>query len=349
MKVLVTGASGFFGASLVPALVNVGHEVTTFGRSKNIPAFAQLPVHHVSGDIADVKAMESAMQGIDVVFHMAGLVSYRKCDYDKLYEANVVGSRNVMEAALAAKVKRVVHLSSIAGMGIPPEGEIGTEELPYNLEGRGLHYCDTKHLSEVEVLKFAKRGLAIIVLSPGITFGEGDTHPHHHTIFNSMARGGIIGCPKGGVTFSDIRDVVQACVNAMTMGRPGECYVVGSANMTFKNAAIALSKLIGCKPPTYAIPGPISELAGTICEAVSPIFGVVPRLTWQVTWLSQRNIFFSSDKAIRELGLEQTPFEETIHRTASQYLSPANLKHLQHLQTSTSPDPSSPAELARKK
>ena len=325
MKVFVTGASGFFGGRLVPRLVELGHEVTTFGRSKDIPAFAELKsCHHITGDIGDVAAMTSAMAGADVVFHMAGLVSYRKSDYDRLYEANVLGSRNVMQAAVAAKAGRVIHLGSIAGMGIPAPGTVGTEDLEYNLKGLGLYYCDTKHESDVEVLKFASQ-IPVLILSPGITFGEGDNHPHHHTIFNSMAKGGLVGFPRGGVTFSDIQDVVQSCVNAMTMGRPGQKYVIGSANMTFQNAANTVSKIVGSKPPLFAIPGPISELAGAACEAIFPVLGLTPVLTRQVAWLSQRNIFFSSEKAVLELGLKQTSFEDTIRRTAPYYLSAAKL------------------------
>lgn len=322
MKVLVTGASGFFGQQLVPALLTAGHDVTTFGRSSSIAAFSMLPIRHIRGDINNIDSMKTAFVGIDVIIHMAGLVSYRRADYNKLYQSNVVGSRNVMEAALQTTgLQRVVHLSSIAGMGIPAPGTIGDETLEYNLEGRDLHYCDTKHESEVEVLKFAERGLPIVVLSPGITFGEGDTHPHHFTIFKSMARGGLLGYPRGGVMFSDIQDVVQVCINAMTMGRTGERYVTGSENVTFRDAALALSRVIGCKPPSFAIPGAVSEWAGLLCEAIFPVFGRSPVLTWQSAWLSQRNIFFSSDKAVRELALHQTPFEETIRRTAAYYMS----------------------------
>ena len=321
MKVLVTGASGFFGSQLVPYLIEHGHDVRTFGRSLSIPQFSHLPVEHVSGDIGAITSILSAVKGSDAVIHMAGLVSYRAPDYEALYQANVLGSRNVMDAVLqAGDVQRVIHLSSIAGMGIPPHGVIADESFEYNLAGRNLHYCDTKHESEMVVLSYAQKGLPVLVLSPGITFGEGDNHPHHHTIFSSMARGGLIGYPRGGVMFSDIKDVVLGISNALTMGKPGERYVIGSDNMTFRDAAVALSEIIGCKPPSFAIPPRLSELAGVACEAICPIFGLTPRLTWQSAWLSQHNIFFSSDKAIRELDYKQTPFRETIRRTASHYL-----------------------------
>jgi dihydroflavonol-4-reductase len=326
LKVLVTGASGFFGHSLVPALVRASHGVVTFGRSETIPQFASLSVEHRRGDLADIDGMTNAFRNVDAVIHMAGLVSYRKDDLQKLITTNVTGTGNVMEAAGRAGVGRVIHMSSIAGMGIPPEGEIGTEELPYNLADRGLHYCDTKHQSEVVALSYSKRGLPVIALSPGITFGEGDTHPHHLAIFKSMQKGGQIGYPRGGVMFSDIQDVVRTTINALTMGRPGENYVVGSANLTFRQASAELSKVIGGKVPYFPIPGAVSELAGISCEAVFPLLGLTPKLTWQVAWLSRHKIFFSSDKAARELGHQQTPFPETIKRTAPHYLGAPGAK-----------------------
>jgi dihydroflavonol-4-reductase len=237
VKVLVTGASGFFGARLVPTLVERDHEVTTLGRTESIGIFDELPVKHVRADILQPDTLVEPMRGMDAVIHMAGLVSYRKSDYNKLHEANVVGSRNVIEAALKAGVGRVIHMSSIAGMGIPEPGKLGDENLPYNLKGLGLHYCDTKHESELAVLEVAEKGLPVLILSPGITLGEGDTHPHHFTIFRSVSNGVMMGYPTGGVMFSDIQDVVNTTINALSMGRPGERYVVGMPPQLFPESS----------------------------------------------------------------------------------------------------------------
>lgn len=322
MKVLVTGASGFIGQKLVPRLVEAGYSVRTFGRTKNKPqVFDKLPIEHVTGDIADEQAVKKAVEGMDIVFHMAGLVSYRKSDKKKQYNINVLGTRYVMEAALQAGCRRVIHTSSVAALGIPEPGTIGDETIVYNLDGLGLNYCDTKHQAELEVLASYKKGLEVIMLCPGIIFGEGDTHPHHHAIYAALLKGRLLGWPPGGVTFSDIEDVVATHINALTMGRSGERYVVGSACLSYREGALVLSKVLGSPSPKFRVPGFALELAGTLCEFFLPLIGKRPPLTRQVAWLAQQNIFFSSQKAIDELGLVQTPFEQTIARTAWYYLA----------------------------
>jgi len=326
-KVLVTGASGFIGSNLVARLVNDGYTVTTFGRS-GTPSkkLRDLPIEHLSGDVTNIESIYKAMEGVDVVFHLAGLVSYKKKDVHRQYGVNVVGTRNVMEAALRCNVGRVIHTSSVAAMGIPKNGELGTEEIEYNLGGLGLNYCDSKYAAEQEVKQIFKRGLPVITLSPGITFGEGDKHPHHHAIFTALAKGAMIGVPKGGVTFSDINDVVDAHVNAIEKGTPGDRYALVSANLTYREAAQVFSKVHGSRPPMFEIPASILIGLGTLAEAALPIFGMQSPVSRQAAWLAQHKIFFSSNKAIAELDFKPTAFEDTIRRVAPYYLYPKTKK-----------------------
>ena len=119
------------------------------------------------------------------------------------------------------------------------------EDIEYNLTGLGLTYCDTKHEAELEALQCFRKGLKVIILNPGIIFGEGDTHPHHHAIFAAMSKGSLIGVPAGGVTFSDINDVVDAHLSAIEKGLPGERYVIGSINLSFREAATIFAAVNG--------------------------------------------------------------------------------------------------------
>lgn len=320
MKVLVTGASGFIGSKLVAGLVEQGHSVRTLGRSTLRPDLAALPVEHVVADIIDHDKVAAAVAGRDVVYHLAGLVSYRKSVRDRQYRINVVGTRNVMDSCLKAGVSRVIHTSSIAAMGIPPEGQVGDESFVYNLTGRGLNYCETKHEGELVVNDYQKKGLPVLMLCPGIVLGEGDSHPHHQAIFMALSKGWLVGWPSGGVSFCDIQDVVGAHLNALTMGRAGERYVLASANLTYREATTIVSRVLGSPKPRFEIPGAIIELAGAFSEAVFPLLGQRPALTRQVAWLSRQKIFFSAAKAVAELAYQQTDFEQMIRRVAPYYL-----------------------------
>lgn len=324
-KVFVTGASGFIGSKLVRRLCEKGYQVRTFGRSSNKPhALQDLPIEHLYGDITNPEQIVTAMSGCDIVFHLAGLVSYKKRDIQRQFGVNVLGTRHVLDAAMKLGVKRFIHTSSVAAMGIPAPGSMGDETLAYNLQDKGLNYCDSKFEAEQQVLEYVKNDVPALMLNPGIVFGEGDTHPHHHAIFAFMSRGNLIGVPPGGVTFSDINDVVDAHVNAITMGTIGERYALVSANLTFKEAAAVFSKVMGKRPPLFEVPGPLLVAAGSLAETMLPMMGMNPPVTKQVAWLSQHKIFFSSAKAERELGFKPTPFEETVRRISPYYLGLQN-------------------------
>ncbi|HEY9677427.1 MAG TPA: SDR family NAD(P)-dependent oxidoreductase [Drouetiella sp.] len=332
-RVLVTGATGFIGSKLVHRLHELGFKIRTFGRS-HTPAsqFAGLNIEHYGGDITNPEQVSSAVQDCDIIFHLAGLVSYKKRDIQRQFGVNVLGTRNILEAAQKANVKRIIHTSSVAAIGVPEKGTIGTEELEYNLLGKGLNYCDSKYEAELQVRHFYQDGVPVLMLNPGIIFGEGDTHPHHHQIFESMSKGNLFGVPPGGIPFSDINDVVDAHINAITMGRLGERYVLVSANLSFRDAALVFCKQMKTKPPAFEFPGWFLVAAGSFAENVLPNLPkwkvgsmtvckpINVGLTRQQTWLSQHKIFFSSQKAVEELNFHQTPFEETVRRTAPYYL-----------------------------
>jgi len=305
----------------VRRLAEKGYNIRTFGRSSLAPhLLADLKIEHFGGDITNPEQVMSAVHGCQIIFHLAGLVSYRKRDIQRQYGVNVLGTRHVLEAALKSGVERVIHTSSVAAMGIPRPGTIGNETLEYNLLGKGLNYCDSKYEAEQQVLQFAKHGVPALMLNPGIVFGEGDTHPHHHAIFAMLSKGKVIGVPPGGVTFSDINDVVDAHVNAMTMGRLGERYALVSANLSFKDAAAIFAKVMGTRPPLMVIPGPLVVTAGSLAELILPMININPPVTKQVAWLSQHKIFFSANKAEVELAFKATPFEETVARVSPYYL-----------------------------
>ncbi|MBX9939519.1 MAG: SDR family NAD(P)-dependent oxidoreductase [Candidatus Obscuribacterales bacterium] len=323
MDVLVTGASGFIGKHLVRALAQAGYNLTLLGRNK--PPF---DYQFISCDLRDWQSVESSIgtRRFDVVYHLAGMVSYRTSDLAEQMRVNVEGTRNLMRIAHAMGA-RVIQTSSIAALGLPDqelvkEGSFGDETIVYNLAGRGLSYCDTKHAAEQVCLEFFRQGLNVVLLNPGIVFGEGDTHPHHLAIFRSM-KDGVLAVPPGGIPFSDIEDVVAAHLSAISKGRAGERYNLVSANLTFREAACIFAQIYNCRPPLFELPEWLVRLAGEFAELA--VMAGAPKekvtLTRQQAFLSCKRIFFKSDKAKEELGFVATPFKQTVERTAPYYLS----------------------------
>lgn len=320
-SVLVTGASGFIGSNLVRALVDKGYKVTSLGRAGRAPKnLRDLDIEHVSCDITNKEQVNESLKGFDIIFHLAGLVSYKTKDVQRQYAVNVIGTKNIMEAALRHKAKRVIHTSSIAAMGLPKENEIGTEDLSYNLGGKGLNYCDSKYAAEYEVRESWRNGLPALILSPGITLGEGDTHSHHHAIIKAMAGKSVVYVPPGGVTFSDIKDVIDAHISSITKGTTGERYSIVSDNLTYQDAAKKWCQVFGRSAKIVVVPGWLLMGLSTVAEKWMSLLKKESKVSTQQAWLAQHKIFFSSEKAIKELDFRPTKFEDTIKRTAKYYL-----------------------------
>jgi len=329
MDILVTGASGFIGKHLVRALAKDGHNLSLLGRNKPSSNGASVDnSEFIACDIREWQSVESAVGGrrFDVVYHLAGMVSYRSSDLAEQVRVNVEGTRNILRVAHGMGA-RVIQTSSIAALGLPDQamvkkGCFGDEKIVYNLGGRGLTYCDTKQAAEQVALEFFRQGLNVVLLNPGIVFGEGDTHPHHLAIFRSM-KAGVPAVPPGGIPFSDIEDVVAAHISAIAKGRAGERYNLVSANLTFREAACIFAQIYNCRPPLFELPEWLVRLAGELAE-LAVLAGASKEkvtLTRQQAFLSCKRIFFKSDKAQDELGFVATPFRETVERTAPYYLS----------------------------
>jgi dihydroflavonol-4-reductase len=337
MKVLVTGASGFIGGHLLPALIAEGHEVTTFGRGKENQTVSG--VGHISGDITCYGEIREACVGKELVIHLAGLVSYRRADSASQKLVNVQGTENVMRACLEAGVKRVIHTSSIAALGIPglrrrgsrcefsrQDFKIENESFEYNLQGLGLSYCDTKREAEQVVQSYVAHGLNAVILNPGIIFGEGDGHSHHQTIFRALSRGFWLSVPAGGIPCSDIQDVIAAFLSATKNGSSGERYNLVSANLTYMDMAKIFASIYNCQLPLFLLPPLLVNFAGFISEEILSPLGLPCRLSRQMSFLSNYKIFFSSAKASAELGIDFTDFTSTVLRTAPYYLGKSCLK-----------------------
>lgn len=303
-RALVTGGAGFLGQKLARALLAEGHQVRLLVRNtQGRAATDDFPVSYVTGDLADAASLERACDGMDWVFHAAGLISYNPQKAELMRRTNVDGTRAVAEAALRQRVKRFVFTSSTAAIGVNEDPQAVLDEAsPFNARKLGLAYFDTKYDAERELLKVCDRGLSAVIVNPGSLLGPGDTRRYEKGYAGLVYKYNPRVLFHGGINFVDVDDVVRGHLLARDRGRVGERYILGGENLSFGDLIIRIDAILGRPPPKHYVPVGAMGLLSKALKVLNA-FGVdihmTPELVRQVcSWY----LFVSSAKAERELG-----------------------------------------------
>lgn len=324
-KVLVTGATGFIGSRLVRKLLCEGYDVSALVRkSSNLQPFSGVAgdVRFVEGDVTDPASLEKAFCGMEQVYHSAGY-TYMGGDSSRngmLDAINVDGTRNVMEAAGRAGVTRVVHVSSITAMGFSRNPRKPLDETcSWNFSDLGLHYAETKHLAEKEVLKAVSSGLDCVIVNPAFVFGEGDVNFNAGRLIKDVYRRKIPFYPLGGICVVDVEIVVETIIRAMEAGRTGERYIIGGENLTYRQLSDIITDVTGAPkigiPMPYALAVPLHGLLKLLPsgDRVSKLFNMT------MFKVASEFLYFDSGKARRELSMRDEPIRESIGRAFDWY------------------------------
>jgi dihydroflavonol-4-reductase len=345
MKALVTGSTGFVGANLVEGLGAAGHQVRALQRpSSRLDALAGLTYEPVVGDVLDPSSLTAAMEGVDWVFHVAAVSDYwRQAGAAWLYRVNVGGTRNVLQAALAAGVRRVVFTSSAAALGIPPDGSLSDRLLPqplqrelnvdrrqtnqllnesatFNLSPAVSPYGHSKHLAEKVVQEYVARGLQVVIVNPTVILGPRDLNLISGSLILAVFRRRVPVLPPGGVNYVDVADVVAGHIAAAKRGRVGERYVLGAHNLTHEQAARTISRVVGVPAPRLHLP---KEMMGPLAVAVdmfNRVWPGEPLVDGNQVRLMKNMLFYDGSKAQHELELEPPiAFAAAVERTFRWY------------------------------
>ena len=255
MRVLVTGATGFVGGQVAAALVRRGDRVRVLRRetSKTI-ALDGLDVEHIYGDILERDAVDAAVRGCDVVFHIAAISSYWRARREEVYRVNVQGTRMVLDACLAAGVPRVVYTSSVAALGVPRNGRLADETQSLSRAEERWAYAHSKHLAEREVRDAVAHGLSAVIVNPAVVIGPGDHNQISGSMIVEMAKRPFPAAPPGGVSMVDIDAVVQGHLSAAERGRTGERYILAGENLTYNEIMVVIAAIVGRRAPRWTIP-----------------------------------------------------------------------------------------------
>lgn len=318
--VAVTGATGFFGYNLLPALVERGARVRALRRpTSDLSLFEGWPVEWVTGDVLDRASLQAAFDGADVVFHLAGVVHFAPADPGYQWRVHVDGTANATAAARRAGVRRFVHASSCAAIALPEDGVPADETSPYNWDRYGIPYMRSKHAGEEVVRRAAAEGLDAVIVNPASTIGPGDVDFHNVGILRDLRLGRLPGYPPGGMTLGYSADVVRGMLAAAERGRTGERYILAGENLPFKDLFTIAAEELGARPPRLTVPVPLLVALGYWNEWRSRLTGERPAHTSRTARLTARRIYYSSAKAERELGYAITPFRQAVRETAAWY------------------------------
>jgi nucleoside-diphosphate-sugar epimerase len=322
MKVLITGANGFLGARLAQRLANEGIEVRAMVRRiQNYPELQHPKIELCKGDVSDANSLAEAMRGIQQVYHLAALATDWAADMRDFYRVNVDGTVNVLEAAKAAGVEKIVVTSTAGTIGPPdPSNVYPVDENHIRWVNYLLDYEASKAIADERILQYVLNGLDVVTVSPTRVYGPGpmERKNGYLLLINSYLNKSIAAYPGLGDRLANmvfIDDVVEGHILAMEKGRAGEKYLLGGSNVTFKDLFDTLKKVIGKSTRTLPIPMRLFSMVAGINALTSRMSGKAPMLTR--AWISKVKYSWpvSSEKAMRELGYAPVSFEEGIRRT----------------------------------
>jgi dihydroflavonol-4-reductase len=304
MRALVIGATGFVGSAVVRALTAAGWQVRALVRSEsNRRNLHELPVEIASGDLTDRASLDRALDGCDALFHVAADYRLWAPDPQLLYRTNVEGTRNVIAAARRAKVARIVYTSSVATVGLPADGSPGSEETPVALADMIGHYKRSKFLAEELVRGEARTGAPVVIVNPSTPVGPGDLKPTPTgQMVVDAARGRMPAYVDTGLNIVHVDDVAAGHLMALEHGRPGERYILGGENLTLHEILVRIARLAGRSPPRIRLPHAAILPLAFLSEGLARLTGRPTRITLESARMARHRMYFSSDKAIRELG-----------------------------------------------
>lgn len=316
-KTLVTGGNGFLGSWVTRLLAERGDDVRlTRRRRSRFESIEGLDLETVDCDVLDRAAVRRAMKGVDRLFHLAGLVSMRPSDDERLFEVNVGGTRIVLEEALRAGVERVVYTSSVGAIGPAAPGDTADERQLFTAGHLGISYINSKHEAEMEAFRLAAKGLPVVAVNPAFVFGRGDVYAHATSLVRRFMLGRIPAYTPGALNVVDVADVARGHLLADERGVVGERYILGNRNYTLDRLFADLARISGLEPPPLRLSPRMAlrmaQAAELAARGRAPFSVQEVRLSSQ--WWTYRN-----NKAKRELGWRPSPHEDTLEATVHWY------------------------------
>ncbi len=313
MNIFVTGGTGFVGANLIRALLEQGHQVKALARPSSILKNLQfLEVEVVTADLTDPD-LSQHLQGCEALFHVAAHYSLWQKDKQQLYQSNVIGTRNILAAAKQAGVHRTVYTSSVAAIGVPADGRIADETYQSPVEKLIGDYKKSKYWAEQEAHQAIQQGQDIVIVNPSTPIGPFDIKPTPTgDIILRFLRRQMPAYLNTGLNLIDVRDVAKGHILALKHGKRGDRYILGNENITLQALFAQLESITGLAAPKHTVPLWLPLSVAWVDEFLLGHFGKTPSVPVDGVRMAKQNMFYTADKAIRDLNLPQTPIKTAL-------------------------------------
>jgi dihydroflavonol-4-reductase len=318
MTTLVTGATGFLGSAIARELLKDGRKIKLLARKdSDLSNTTGLEAEIVHGDIRDRESLKSAMTGCSSLYHVAAYYSLWDRDKKLIYDINVEGTRNILEVALQLGLERVVYTSTVGCIGLRTDGTPASEDQPMDPATLSNDYKLSKFHAENIALEMADKGLPLVIVNPSTPVGPRDIKPTPTgKIVLDFLNGKMPAYIDTGLNLIDVADCARGHILAEEKGKPGERYILGNKNMSLKEILLALEKITGIKAPVIKMPYWVAYAAGMTCEIISNwVTQKPPAVPLAGVKMAKYFMYFDSSKAIRELGLPQSPVENALSQS----------------------------------
>jgi len=321
MITLVTGASGFLGSHVARQVAARGERVRVLLRpASQTRAIEGLAVERMAGDLRDAASLVRALEGVSRVYHVAADYRLWARDPQEIYESNVTGTRNLLEAARRARVERFIYTSTVATVAVPRTGSLPNEATSAGLDEMIGHYKRSKFLAEQEAQRAAADGMPVVIVNPTTPVGPGDWKPTPTgRILLDFLNGHMPGYVDTGLNVVAVEDAAAGHLLAAERGQVGQRYILGGRNMTLKEILDVLSDISGRPAPRLRLPHAVALFAGYADTLISRLLSRVPQIPLEGVRMARHKMFVDCSKAARELGFTAGPVEGALERAVRWY------------------------------
>ncbi|AEI46507.1 NAD-dependent epimerase/dehydratase family protein [Runella slithyformis] len=325
--VFITGTNGLIGSAVVRRLLKDGYRVRGGRRLTSDTRLLQgieAQIEWVDADVLDVTSLEKALQGVTFVIHTAAVVSFVPRDRTQMYDINVNGTANIVNAALAAGIKKMAFVSSVAALGRPDPSKLSEQETAVIDEDQkweesplNSHYGKSKYLAELEVWRGVAEGLSAVVVNPSMVLGEGDWSRSSTQLFKYVYDEKKY-YTEGLLNYVDVQDVAEAIVTLLFSDISNERYILSAGQVTYRELFTKIATAFGKQPPSKAVSTFMAETIWRVEAVRSWLTGSKPLITKETAKTARTKLVYDGHKITQAIKLTYKPLEETVARVCAE-------------------------------